>query len=143
VNIRMSPRTTVRRLRSSTGFTLIELLVVITIIGILAAIAVPSFLSQRQSAWDSTAKSDLANFKIAAASYSLAKNGKYTGMTFAVLTAAPYSFAPSKDDPSSQWTITIVASASYTARVWDENSVSPGTGHRFTFSSATGLVTQN
>jgi len=41
------------------GFTLIELLVVIIIIGILAAIAIPVFLSQRKKAIESGMKSDL------------------------------------------------------------------------------------
>src|SRR5215467_6488311 len=59
------------------GFTLIELLVVIIIIGILAAIAIPVFLSQRQKGYDAGVKSDLRNMATAEESY-LTDYGSYT-----------------------------------------------------------------
>jgi type IV pilus assembly protein PilA len=50
-----------RRLNGEKGFTLVELLVVIVIIGILVAIAIPVFLSQRGAAQDRSIESDVRN----------------------------------------------------------------------------------
>lgn len=58
-----------KRTQGEGGFTLIELLVVIIIIAILAAIAIPMYLSQREKGWEANAKSDLRNAAVAQESY--------------------------------------------------------------------------
>src|SRR5271167_4796724 len=69
------------------GFTLIELLVVILIIGILAAIAIPSFLSQKSKATDSSAKELARTAETTAETYATDHGGNYAGMTVAELQA--------------------------------------------------------
>jgi type IV pilus assembly protein PilA len=63
------------------GFTLIELLVVILIIGILAAIAIPSFLSQKSKATDSSAKELARTAQTTEETYATDHNGEYTAST--------------------------------------------------------------
>ena len=78
-----------RKLRQRTenerGFTLIELLVVILIIGILAAIAIPSFLNQKSKASDAAAKELAHSMQVATETYATDNSGSYTGLSLALL----------------------------------------------------------
>jgi type IV pilus assembly protein PilA len=69
------------RSQSEAGFTLVELLVVMLIIGLLAAIAIPSFFNQRDKANDASAKEDAHTAQVAMETYATDNNGGYTGAT--------------------------------------------------------------
>lgn len=80
-----SERGVIRTMKAEPGFTLVELMIVMLILGLLAAIAVPSFFSQRDKARDAEAKQQLVTARTATETYGVDNDGNYTGATAAEL----------------------------------------------------------
>ena len=133
----MKGKTMIKRLiearNNDEGFTLVELLVVIIIIGILAAIAIPVFLSQREKGYDSAVKSDLRNAATAQETV-LTESGSYSNV-MADLTDAgfKYSAATNYDGGVAAMTATANAGDNFCLTATSKS------GTAFQYSSQTGL----
>ena len=105
-----------KRINDERGFTLIELLVVILIIGILAAIAIPSFLSQKDKANDAAAKSYVRNMQTAQETYYTDNNAYAPDLATlegieATLTDVPSTTTPPRVDAADSSSFTIEATS--------------------------------
>jgi type IV pilus assembly protein PilA len=125
-----------RRAEEEKGFTLIELLVVILIIGILAAIAIPSFINQKGKANDAAAKTQVRTAQTAAETIATDNNGAYTNVTLANLQTTEQTLS---DVSSATLSVPVVA----TATTYTVKSTSNTTSDWFQIArGATGTVTR-
>src|SRR6266550_133788 len=76
-----------RMSRDESGFTLVELLVVMLILGLLIAVAIPTFFNQKQKANDADSKAMAHTAQTAIETYATDHNGSYLNANLAALQA--------------------------------------------------------
>jgi type IV pilus assembly protein PilA len=133
-----APKT--RRAQDERGFTLIELLVVILIIGILAAIAIPSFLSQKSKATDSSAKELARTAETTAETYATDHNGEYSWGTSAQGLTELHAYEPTIQTAAGSGNA-YLSEATGGASSYKVTATSTS-GHTFSITKSAGVITR-
>jgi type IV pilus assembly protein PilA len=122
--------------RNEQGFTLMELMTVLLIIGVLAAIAIPSFIGQTARANDAAAKTQIGTLQTAMKEFAMDNDGSYKGATLAKLKESE----PTLNDRT---TATAKEVAGATATSFEVESEAVGSKHVYKLTSSNGAVTRS
>jgi len=123
-----------QQIRNDNGFTLIELLVVILIIGILAAIAIPAFLSQTSKANDAAAKTQVGTLQTTIQAYATDHSGGFVGGTLTELQA----IEPTLKDTTTATAAVLKAEA----ETFEVQSTAKGSGDVYKLKNEKGTITR-
>ena len=126
------------RAQEEKGFTLIELLVVILIIGILAAIAIPSFLNQRQKGTDAEGKAQVTTASQAMETCATDNNGDYTSCDKSAIMAIEPTLKDAGTN-GSRLTVSGASTTDYTVKV----DTSDNRGQYYQIAKASGATTRS